>query len=139
MLLKLDVFFFLAFSSQFLYLVLDKNDPEFALTIAALPVTIIIVSLAVYGLRREDKWIMVVFMFGLLLAIAYFAFKLARMHQRSISPDKYAASRRYLTFFGSLTLMLVIMTMVNSVICYRNFGKGLKQHCACFYFKCTFD
>jgi len=49
MFLKLDVFFFLAFSVQFLVLVLSQHDPEFALTIAALPITLIILILAVYG------------------------------------------------------------------------------------------
>lgn len=43
MLIKLDAFFFLVFSVQFLALVLDPSDPEFALTIAALPVTVLLI------------------------------------------------------------------------------------------------
>lgn len=127
MMLKLDLFFFIAFCAQFLYLVLQQNDPEYALTIAALPIAVIIIVLAVYGLKREDKLIMIVFMFGLLLAIAYFIFKLVRIQQ----PDqarKYVDSKRYLTFFSILTLLCVFITLVISIICYRNFGKGLKAH-----------
>lgn len=98
MLLKLDFFFFLAFSAQFLYLVLDIADPEFYLTIVALPITALIIVLAVYGVRREDKWIMFGFIGGLLLAVAYFIYKLVRMHDPS-QQDKYSDSKRYLTFF----------------------------------------
>lgn len=50
-LLKLDVFFVFGFGLQFLVLVIKTNDPEFALTIAALPVMVAILALAVYGVR----------------------------------------------------------------------------------------
>ena len=49
LLIKLDVFFFLIFSVQFLALVLEKTDVEFGLTIAALPVTLIILAIAVHA------------------------------------------------------------------------------------------
>ena len=49
MILKLDIFFFLAFSVQFLVLVLDVRDPEFALTIVALVVTVVAIAAAIYG------------------------------------------------------------------------------------------
>ena len=39
----------MAFSVQFLVLVLNPNDFEFALTILAIPVTIVVLFLAVYG------------------------------------------------------------------------------------------
>jgi hypothetical protein len=55
MLLKLDAFFIVSFGIQFLVLVIKQTDPEFALTIAALPILVIILALVVYGVRREDK------------------------------------------------------------------------------------
>jgi hypothetical protein len=51
LLIKLDFFFILAFSVQFIVLVLNLADPEFFLTIAALPVTIAFLAIAVYGVR----------------------------------------------------------------------------------------
>jgi len=45
---------FLGFTIQFVVIVVDKKDIEFALTIAAIPVTILILILAGYITRKES-------------------------------------------------------------------------------------
>jgi hypothetical protein len=58
-LLKFDFFFFLGFTVQFVVIVIDRRSTEFALTVAAIPVTITILVMAAFFTRRENIWGMI--------------------------------------------------------------------------------
>ncbi|KAK9767351.1 hypothetical protein K7432_002928 [Basidiobolus ranarum] len=126
-LVKLDIFFFLGFCVQFLVLVLVGSDPEIPITIASLPIIVITLVLAVYCIRRENRVITVIFLFGLCCGAGYFTFKLIRMQQRR-HEDQYRSVIIFLTFFAALSLVMIAVTIVMTIQCYINFGKGLKFH-----------
>lgn len=97
------------------------------LTIAAIPITILILLAAAWSTRRENLFGMIVTIVLYFCGGAYFVFKLVRMYQAPYS-DAYLPVRKNLTSFAVITLILVVLTITNAIMCSLNFNKGLKQH-----------
>ena len=72
---KFDVFFWLGFSVQFIWLVLQKNDWEYYITCAALPLSLLLLAEGRLAARHENKWMMATFMSGCVGAMVYFGYK----------------------------------------------------------------
>lgn len=123
-----DLFFFVGFTLQFVIVVLQTKDVEFALTIAVLPITVIVLVLAIISVRREIKLGVQIFIFLCFPATAYFLFKLIRLYTAT-GPKKlrFDRSRKTLTVFAVITLLFLILTILYSVKCLMNFGLGLKD------------
>lgn len=74
-LIKFDVFFWVGFSVQFIWLVLQKSDWEYYVTCAALPLSVAVLVEGHLAARHENKWMMVTFMSGCIGAMVYFIYK----------------------------------------------------------------
>lgn len=74
-LVKFDVFFWVGFSVQFIWLVLQSNDWEYYVTCAALPLSIVLLVEGHLAARHENKWMMATFMSGCVGAMVYFIYK----------------------------------------------------------------
>lgn len=105
----------------------QKTDPEFALTIVTIPITIGILIAAAWFARKENKIGHVIIIILYVGGLTYFLFKLVRMYQPGYR-DLYEAVRKSLTAFAVITILLIILTIVNAIVCMRNFGAGLKAH-----------
>jgi len=125
-LLKFDFFFFLGFTCQFVVIV-NQRQIEFALTIAAIPVTILILLAAAWFVRKENLIGTIIVIFLYFGGLGYFIFKMVRMY----SPGwelAYLPARKELTTFAVLTLILILVTIGYACICAHNYNKGLKQY-----------
>lgn len=161
--LKFDGFFFVAFSLQLVLLVLQQNDTEVRsalspkpkaeaeltpmqrwLTVAALPVTIIILLMGYFAVRRENNSLFWAFFGGCLVGAAYFVYKVpffTLIDELAADPlpsqliqiyknraTDYQLVFKSLTVFASLCFAALLCTCIVGGLCYRNFDKGLRYH-----------
>lgn len=75
--MKFDVFFFIAFSVQILGLILQKNNWEFYVTCAALPLSFLLLLDGIIAARLESRNMMWSFMLGCFTGMVYFVYKVS--------------------------------------------------------------
>ncbi|KAJ1725859.1 hypothetical protein LPJ61_005609, partial [Coemansia biformis] len=97
-LLKLNFFMFVGFAVSYIILILKSSDPEFAITVALVPVTLAVLYLAFWGLRRESVWLMWTVVVLLCASTAYFVFKVARMYDPK-QEEKFATQKPMMTYY----------------------------------------
>ena len=60
--------------------------------------------------------------------MGYFLFKLVRMYQHTTRAQRYIPARKTLTSFAVITIVLIVLTIVNAIVCASNFRRGLKPY-----------
>lgn len=128
-LLRFDMFFCIGFSAQLIaFLLTNTQDAEYYLTIAALPLGVILLIGGHFAARYENKWLMFSFMLGCICATVYFAYKLFRIYEGK--DGEYFDFFKSMTTFAALSLFFLIVTFVWGCIVMHNFGRGLKEQMA---------
>jgi len=125
-LVKFDVFFWVGFSVQFIWLVLLVHDWEYYVTVAALPLSLILLVEGHLAARYENKWMMLTFISGCGGAMLYFVYKLVKVLRYRHTSD-FNLVWKTLSIFSVIAIILLAITLVYSVMVLRNFGRGLKD------------
>lgn len=122
-----DFFFFVGFTLQFVFIILETKDVEFGLTIAVIPVTAIVLIVAVVCVYKEIKQVVYMFFIVLAAGLAYFIFKMCRIYTTTGRKHvQYMKARKTLTVFAVITIAFLLITIIYTIQVLRNFGKGLK-------------
>ncbi|CDO68339.1 hypothetical protein BN946_scf184799.g66 [Trametes cinnabarina] len=122
-LLKFDFFAFVGVTMQLLIVVLSKNTAEFGLTIAAIPIVMVLLIGAGLAVQREVKWLMSICLVLMLAAESYF-YKLVRFYEPA-SREQYQTVRATLTTFTIIAFLLLFATFAIGLRCFADFDKGL--------------
>jgi hypothetical protein len=125
-LVKFDVFFWVGFSVQFIWLVLIVHNWEFYITVAALPLSLVLLVEGHLAARHENKLMMLTFISGCGAAMIYFVYKLVKV-LRFRDTENFILVWKTLTIFSVIAIILLTITFVFAVIVLRNFGRGLKD------------
>jgi len=125
-LVKFDVFFWVGFSVQFIWLVLLVHDWEYYVTCAALPLSLVLLVEGHLAARHENKLMMYTFISGCGGAMLYFVYKLVKVLRFRNTQD-FVLVWKTLTIFSVIAIILLAITFIYSIMVLQNFGRGLKD------------
>ncbi|KAJ9051390.1 hypothetical protein DSO57_1004802 [Entomophthora muscae] len=134
MVMKFDILLFISFSTQYIFLVIYPfsgfGQMFFIHLILSILICIVMSILAFWSVKTENNKGIILFALGCFGVMCYFISKLVAIHIPCTPPicvDRFASSRIFLTVFTCLCIFFSISTIIGSLLCYKNFGKGLKN------------
>ncbi|CAE6466775.1 unnamed protein product [Rhizoctonia solani] len=125
-LLKFDFFCFVALTMQLLIVVLNKSSAEFGLTVAAIPIVLILLIACGIAVQREIKWLMTGSLTLMLGAQAYFLYKFSRLFIGK-TREQYVSTRATLATVSIIAFVMIFASFAVGLRCFADFDKGLKK------------
>ncbi|KAJ5724332.1 hypothetical protein N7488_002367 [Penicillium malachiteum] len=118
-LLKFDFFFVFGTQLQFLLIVVKFESLDFIFNAALIPIAITSLVLSAYYCKREKTKPLIGMMFLMLVIMTFLVFAVIRVNH---------TARVSITLFATFSLLLLIATLVNTLLCILNFNQGLITH-----------
>lgn len=154
MFIKLDLYFFLGFVVQYNLIDVHFDEPEFSLTTVLIPLTPIVLALAVHCVRHETKIGMIAIIvckrkkkkkkphvilpwikeltnkshiqqISYIAAIMYLLSRIAVLCSTG-SSRAHTAGKDMMLLFAVAALAFVVLTLIWALQCMMNFDRGLK-------------
>ncbi|KAJ3034007.1 hypothetical protein HDV00_005584 [Rhizophlyctis rosea] len=133
LLLKFTLFFYTVFVVILIALVSRSSagaqqalGSELALGAVGIPLGAITIALGYFGLIRESKRLLWAFNFWCLAGLGFVLYRLIRMRQSQFKSE-YEYSTTYLTFFGIILEIHLILCLLFSYMTSSRFGRGLQE------------
>ncbi|KAF9629013.1 hypothetical protein BFW01_g10216 [Lasiodiplodia theobromae] len=123
-LMKLGVYFFIAFLVLYGVINVHYEMPEFAIVMTLIPAALLQISLAVWCTRSELKVGMAVVILLFCAAAGYIMSRIAAMGGEG--PRAKTLLKDEMLLFASVAWLFVVATLVTAIQCMINFNHGLK-------------
>jgi len=126
-LLKLDVFFVLAFATQLIPSQLLSYEGSVSETVSVFVLGSALMVLGFISVYRESKYGITAFTVFAILSLAYFVWKLALVSAPHPlhDLDPYQFTRNFLIFTIVGCIFLLFCSIFNAIVCFRNMIRGI--------------
>lgn len=125
-LLKLDFFFVFSFAAQLIPSQDLGYDDSITETVLVFVFGGVGLSLALVAVYRENKYAMLAFIFGGVLSVAYFVYRIVVIARpRTGGYDPYLHTRQFLIFTTVIAAVLIVLTIGVACKCYWNVHKNI--------------
>ncbi|KAJ5669255.1 hypothetical protein N7462_010325 [Penicillium macrosclerotiorum] len=124
-LIKLDLYFITGFVIQYDLIDVHFQEPEFGLTLGLLLASFLMMILAIYFVRRENKIAMVMIILCHTAIIAYLLSRIVILYGHGFLAK--TAGKNMMLLFAFIALILMVFTLLCAVLCLSNFNCGLKS------------
>ncbi|KAH8429131.1 uncharacterized protein LDX57_006801 [Aspergillus melleus] len=124
-LLKVDFYFIIGFILQYNLIDVHFDEPEYSLTMAIIPATLMVMFSGLYFVRSERKIAMICVIVCYVAMIAYLLSRIIILFGNSHRAK--TDGKDMMLLFAFMALALTTLMVLSVIRCILNFGQGLKN------------